>query len=64
MPDLFRYQLVDGPHAGGPTTERGEIERLARVPGGRVPGRPRLDRGRDALQRGPIKLAGDRHDSP
>jgi hypothetical protein len=30
MPDLVRYQLVDGPHAGEPTTERGEIERLAR----------------------------------
>ena len=30
MPDLVRYQLVDGPHAGVPTTERGEIERLAR----------------------------------
>ena len=30
MPDLRRYQLVDGPHAGEPTAERGEIERLAR----------------------------------
>ena len=30
MPDLFRYQLRDGPHAGEPTSERGEIERLAR----------------------------------
>jgi hypothetical protein len=30
MPDLVRYQLCDGPHAGEPTTERGEIERLAR----------------------------------
>ena len=30
MPDLVRYQLRDGPHAGEPTTERGEIERLAR----------------------------------
>ena len=30
MPDLLRYQLRDGPHAGDPTTERGEIERLAR----------------------------------
>ena len=30
MPDLFRYQLRDGPHAGEPNTERGEIERLAR----------------------------------
>jgi hypothetical protein len=30
MPALVRYQLVDGPHAGEPTTERGEIERLAR----------------------------------
>ena len=29
MPDLVRYQLVDGPHAGEPITERGEIERLA-----------------------------------
>jgi hypothetical protein len=30
VPDLVRYQFVDGPHAGEPTTERGEIERLAR----------------------------------
>jgi hypothetical protein len=30
MPDLVRYQLGDGPHAGEPTTGRGEIERLAR----------------------------------
>ena len=30
MPDLVRFQLMDGPHAGEPTTERGEIERLAR----------------------------------
>ncbi len=30
IPDLLRYQLIDGPHAGEPTTERGEIERLAR----------------------------------
>jgi hypothetical protein len=30
IPDLVRYQLNDGPHAGEPTTERGEIERLAR----------------------------------
>jgi hypothetical protein len=30
MPDLVRYQLRDGPHAGEPNTERGEIERLAR----------------------------------
>ena len=29
MPDLVRYQLRDGPHAGEATTERGEIERLA-----------------------------------
>jgi hypothetical protein len=29
VPDLIRYQLRNGPHAGGPTTERGEIERLA-----------------------------------
>jgi hypothetical protein len=31
VPDLVRYQLRDGPHAGEPTTERGEIERLARA---------------------------------
>ena len=31
MPDLLRYQLRDGPHAGEPTAERGEIERLARA---------------------------------
>ena len=30
IPDLLRYQLIDGPHAGEPTTERGAIERLAR----------------------------------
>src|SRR4051812_17992329 len=30
MPDLVRYELRDGPHAGEPTTERGDIERLAR----------------------------------
>ena len=30
IPDLIRYQLRDGPHAGEPTTERGEVERLAR----------------------------------
>ena len=30
MPDRVRYQLWQGPHAGEPTTERGEIERLAR----------------------------------
>ena len=30
MPDLVRYQLWDGPHAGEPTSERGAIERLAR----------------------------------
>src|SRR5436309_365564 len=30
IPDLIRYQLWHGPHAGGPTTARGEIERLAR----------------------------------
>jgi hypothetical protein len=30
MPALVRYQLCDGPHAGEPTSERGEIERLAR----------------------------------
>ena len=27
---LIQYQLVDGLHAGEPTNERGEIERLAR----------------------------------
>jgi hypothetical protein len=31
MPDLVRSQLRDGPHAGEPTTGRGEIERLARA---------------------------------
>ncbi|HZO27880.1 MAG TPA: hypothetical protein VFH48_18025 [Chloroflexota bacterium] len=31
MPDLLCYQLRDGPHAGEPTAERGEIERLARA---------------------------------
>jgi len=31
MPELARYQLSDGPHAGEPTSERGEIERLARA---------------------------------
>jgi hypothetical protein len=30
IPDLIHYRLQDGPHAGEPTTERGEIERLAR----------------------------------
>jgi hypothetical protein len=30
MPDLARYQVRDGPHAGEPTTQCGEIERLAR----------------------------------
>jgi len=30
MPDLLRYQIRDGPHAAEPTTECGEIERLAR----------------------------------
>jgi hypothetical protein len=30
MPDLVRFQIRDGPHAAEPTTERGEIERLAR----------------------------------
>jgi hypothetical protein len=29
VPDLVRYQLRNGPHAGEATTERGEIERLA-----------------------------------
>jgi hypothetical protein len=28
--DLVQYQLRDGPHAGEPTAERGEVERLAR----------------------------------
>ena len=31
MPDLARYQLRNGPHAGQPTTQRGDIERLARA---------------------------------
>ena len=31
MPDLVRYQLGEGPYAGEPITERGEIERLARA---------------------------------
>ena len=31
MPDLARYQLRDGPHACKPTTDHGEIERLARA---------------------------------
>jgi hypothetical protein len=31
IPGLIQYQFVDGPHAGEPTTERGEIERLARA---------------------------------
>jgi hypothetical protein len=31
MPDLVRYQLRDGPHAGEPIADRGEIERLARA---------------------------------
>jgi len=30
VPGLVRYQLMHGPHAGEPTTERGAIERLAR----------------------------------
>jgi hypothetical protein len=30
VPDLVHYQLRDGPHAGEPTSERGEVERLAR----------------------------------
>src|SRR4051812_31141564 len=30
IPALIRYQLWHGPHAGETTTERGEIERLAR----------------------------------
>jgi hypothetical protein len=28
---LVHFQIRDGPHAGEPTTERGEIERLARA---------------------------------
>jgi hypothetical protein len=28
---LVRYQLWNGPHAGEPITQRGEIERLARA---------------------------------
>ena len=31
MPDLVRYQLREGPRAGEPITERGEIEWLARA---------------------------------
>src|SRR5215211_4478806 len=31
MPELVRYQLPDGPLAGEPITERGEIEWLARA---------------------------------
>ena len=31
IPALIRYQLWHGPHAGETTTERGEIERLARA---------------------------------
>ena len=30
MPALVQYQLRDGPLVGEPTTERGQIERLAR----------------------------------
>ena len=30
MPALILYQLRDGPHGREPTTERGDIERLAR----------------------------------
>ena len=30
MPDLVRYQLHDGSHPREPTTQCGEIERLAR----------------------------------
>ena len=29
MPDLVQYQLRDGPHAGEPISERGEVEQLA-----------------------------------
>jgi hypothetical protein len=31
MPDLVRYQLWQGSHACAATTERGEVERLARA---------------------------------
>jgi hypothetical protein len=31
IPALIRFQLWHGPHAGETTTERGEIERLARA---------------------------------
>jgi hypothetical protein len=57
MPDLVRYQLRDGPRAGEPITERGEIERLARVSGGRVPRRPGFNRDR-------VERAGRGRDSP
>jgi hypothetical protein len=30
IPDLIHYRLQDGPHASEPTTQRSEIERLAR----------------------------------
>ena len=30
MPALVQFQLRDGPHAGEPISERGEVERLAR----------------------------------
>jgi hypothetical protein len=30
MPELVRYELREGPNAGEPTSERGEVERLAR----------------------------------
>jgi hypothetical protein len=30
MPNLVRYQIRDGPHAGVPTSELGDIERFAR----------------------------------
>ena len=31
MPDLVRYQFREGPRAGEPIIDRGEIERLARA---------------------------------
>jgi hypothetical protein len=31
MPALVHYRVSDGPHDGEPTTERGDIERLARA---------------------------------
>jgi hypothetical protein len=31
LPDLIRYQLRNGPYVSEPTTDRGEIEQLART---------------------------------